>query len=194
MSLHKRLYNLPSFGKFSQNTSPFFILKQLAFSVIEVFRSIHVLPYIYQFWQWVSCTIFQIKSNFLTGQQNIYYFAQKTLHTSFIFKENQGSPSESPPETFSFQVFNITNKYHFPDQSAKNLYFHPRDFTYLLYISPYRRFQDPVEHLKWIFQQKQLTATQENNSIIFAKSSILDSSIFDVRMRFKDAFDYFTRF
>ena len=40
--LHKRLYNLPSFGRFSQDMSSFFFLKQFLVSVIEVFRSIHV--------------------------------------------------------------------------------------------------------------------------------------------------------
>ena len=105
----------------------------------------------------------------------------------------RGSRKHSLFSTFSLvlrmgQVFNITNIYQFPNQSAKNLYFHPRDFTYLLYISPYRRIQDLVEHLRWIFLQKQLTATQENNSIIFAKSSILDSSILDVRMDFLTQF------
>ena len=91
----------------------------------------------------------------------------------------RGSRKHSLFTTFSLvlrmgQVFNITNKYQFPNQSAKNLYFHPRDFTYLLQISPYRHIQDPYEHLRWIFLQNQLTATQESNYIIFAKSSILD--------------------
>ena len=111
----------------------------------------------------------------------------------------RGSRKYSLFTTFSLvlrmgQVFNITNKYQFPNQSAKNLYFHPRDFTFLLYISPYKRIQDPVEHLRWVFLQKQLTATQVNNSIIFAKNSILDCSILDVRMGFKDAFVFLTRF
>ena len=148
--LNKRLYNLPSFKRFSQNTS-FFFLKQLAVSVIKVFRSIQVLLYVYQ---WVSFTIFQIKTNYRTGQQNIYYFTPKTLHTSFFSWKisplhRRVSRKHSLFTTFSLvfrmsQVFTITNKYQFRNQSAKNLYFHPRDFTYLLYICQYTCIQDPV--------------------------------------------------
>ena len=40
--LHKRLYNPPSFGRFSQDTSLLFYQKQFALSVTEVVRNIFV--------------------------------------------------------------------------------------------------------------------------------------------------------
>ena len=106
------------------------------------------------------------KNKFLTGQQKI-------LHTSFIFKENQLSIRD-----FSGNIHFLPLFTGFENGSVKCLilqintsflisqqktYFHSRDFTYLLYISPYNRIQDPAENLRWIFLRKQLTATQENN-------------------------------
>ena len=64
------------------------------------------------------------KNHVLTGQQNIYYFTQKTLPPSFSRKIShlhwRGSWKHSLFTTFSLvlrvgQVFNSTNKYLFPN-------------------------------------------------------------------------------
>ena len=131
----------------------------------------HVLPYVYQSLQWVRSTILQIKTKIFS---KIFIILHKRPYIPPLFSRKisplhrRVSRKHSLFTTFSLvlrmgQVFNITNKYQFSNQSAKNLYFHPRDFTYFLYMSQYTRIQDPIEHLKWIFLRKQLTATQENN-------------------------------
>ena len=56
----------------------------MAVSVIKTFRSMHVLPYVCYSWQWVSSTIIQIKTNFLTGQWNIYYFTQDLTYLLYF--------------------------------------------------------------------------------------------------------------
>ena len=119
------------------------------------------------------CTIFQIKTNFLTGQSNIYCLHNRPyIPPSFSKKINalhdRGSQKHSLFNSFLLvlrmsQTFKFTNKYQFSNQPAKNLYFHPRD----LISPPFRkaiggfhqkRVQDPVEHLRWFFWRKQLTA------------------------------------
>ena len=98
-------------------TLPPYFTKKFALSIAESFKNIHFLPHFYQFSEWMNCTMFQIKTNFQTGQQNIYYFKQKTLHTIKISVfHRRGSRQHSLFIIFSLvlrmgKVFNITNKY-----------------------------------------------------------------------------------
>ena len=153
----------------------------------------------------MRCAIFQINADLVKVYEHINTFTQETLQLSFIWEILSKNIALFFPKPIGVlchrgfwkhprftvcllvlivgELYNISNKNQLPNKSAKYLLFYTKDLTYLLH------FQG-----KLALSIGELTATQENNSIIFAKSSILDSSILGVRMGFKDAFVYLTRF
>ena len=162
--LNKRLYNLSSFKRFSLNTSLFFPkaiagLYHKGFQKHARFTICLLVLTVGEFYNISNKNQLPNRS----AKYLLFYTKRPYIPPLFSRKINplhrRVSPKHSLFTIFSLvlrmgQVFNITNKYQFPNQSAKNLYFHPRDFTYPLYISQYTRIQDPVEHLRWIFLRK----------------------------------------
>ena len=81
-------------------------IKKFALSIAESFRNIHFSPNFYQFSQWMRCGILQI--NLQVIQQNINIFAQQTLCSSFISKNNWCSLSQTFfEESIFYHIFTI---------------------------------------------------------------------------------------